>query len=168
MHKNKTLTNSLGAFIGKAGKVLEKRLAENFAKAGYDLTLEHWIVLVHLWLEDGRNQKTLCEFAGRHKTSITRTLDSLEKYDFVVRIVDKNDRRNKLIYLTNKGKTAREPLSKQLENTMAEATEGVSAEKLNICKEVLGQVFFNLADEEHLRHFAEAEMVSNRTNFNKN
>ena len=83
-------------------------------------------VLVHLWIEDGQNQKTLCEIAGRHKTTITRTIDSLEEMNYVVRIPDQADKRHKLIYLTHKGKAEKEALIAQMLKTIAEATEGIT------------------------------------------
>lgn len=142
---------SLGAFLGKAGKVMGKRLSENFAEAGYDINLEHWILLVHLWAQDGLNQKALCNFAGQHKTHITRTITSLEKLGFVVRIPDKSDKRNKLIYLTRQGKEVREGLLEQMQKTMGEATKDIDPQDILICKQVLGKVFLNLADEDHLK-----------------
>jgi len=39
------------------------------------------------------------------KGSLTTLIDSLERYDFVKRIGDKNDRRRQWIYLTKKGET---------------------------------------------------------------
>lgn len=147
------LAQSLGPYIGKAAKVMEKRINENFALAGYEITLDHWIVLVHLWMDDGLNQKTLCEFAGRHKTKITRTIDSLEAQSYVVRVPDKEDRRNKLIYLTHKGKNAQKELSEQMVKTLDEATMGIEEQELDTCKQVLHKIFLNLADEQHIQHF---------------
>ncbi|MEL6675191.1 MAG: MarR family transcriptional regulator [Bacteroidota bacterium] len=149
------LENSLGPYIGKASRVLEKRINRNLMRAGYDMTLHHWIIMVHLWKKDGQNQKKLCEYAGRNKTMITRIIDGLEKENYVLRVPDKQDRRNKLIYLTHKGKSMQEELGELMEGTLAEATEGVSAEDLATCKQVLHQVFLNLADEEILEEFAE-------------
>ena len=163
---NPKLRHSLGLFIGKANRVMEKRVNENFAREGYELSMDHWIVMVHLWLEDGRNQKSLCEFAGRNKTRITRTLDNLEAQNYVLRVPDQADRRNKLIYLTHKGKQAQEPLSQIMLGSLEEATTGIKAEDLQTCKKVLQQVFLNLADEEILLRFS--EVVSNETIANEN
>ena len=148
MEGNHHLYESLGAYIGKAGKVMEKRINHNFSQAGYDIRLEHWIVLVHLWIKDGQNQKTLCEIAGRHKTTITRTIDSLEEMNYVVRIPDQADKRHKLIYLTHKGKAEQGALIQQMQKTIQEATEGIPQTDIAVCKSVLGKIFLNLADEE--------------------
>lgn len=163
MDNEKRLYTNLGAYLGKAGKMMEKRINEKFSQSEHAITLEHWIVLVHLWLKDGRNQKTLCEFAGRNKTTITRTIDSLEEQNFVVRVPDQTDRRNKLIYLTNKGKAAKTSLSNQMFSVLDEATQGISQEEIDICKKVLHRVFLNMADERALEIFQENSYNRNQS-----
>lgn len=143
---------------------MEKRVNENLTKAGFEISLDHCIILAHLWREDGTNQKSLCEFAGRNKTTITRSIDSLEAQNYVVRIPDKNDRRNKLIYLTHKGKAAREALSTVMLQTNDEATKGIPENEIQVCKSVLHRIFLNLADEEHIQHFI---FDSNKRNHQK-
>ena len=147
------LLQTLGPYMGKASRVMERHLNQNFALAGFEITLEHWIILVHLWLEDGRNQMTLCNFAGRNKTRITRIIDNLETQNYVVRVPDKNDRRNKLIYLTHKGKHAQKELTELVLKAYDQATQGIPPNEIDICKKVLHQVFLNLADEEHMQQF---------------
>lgn len=166
MQENPNIYQSLGAYLGKAGKAMGKRLSENFASAGYDINLEHWIILVHLWAQDGLNQKALCDFAGQHKTAITRAINSLEKLGFVVRIPDKMDKRNKLIYLTHQGKEVREGLVAQMQKTIAEATQGIAEEDIETCKQVLGKVFLNLADEEHIQFSSYNSYNRNESNSN--
>jgi DNA-binding MarR family transcriptional regulator len=153
MLKNPRLAKSLGPYLGKAGRVLEKRINDNFSNAGHDITTHHWLIMMHLWIKDGQNQKTLCEYAGQNKTMITRVIDGLEKQNFVIRVPDKNDRRNKLIYLTHKGKHAEEELSQIMLQSLDEATAGVDKNDLETCKRVLDQVFLNLADEDFLNNF---------------
>ena len=51
----------------------------------------------------------------------TRLLDILEDKNFVVRIPDKTDRRNKLVYLTNAGKVFSEELKPLVLEAMNEA-----------------------------------------------
>lgn len=153
MAHNPLLATSIGPYIGKASRVLEKRINDNFADAGYEVTLDHMIVMMHLWKEDGQNQKTLCGLAGRNKTMITRIIDNLEKKNRVLRITDKEDRRNKLVYLTHKGKVEKKELEAVLIQTMKEATAGIPESELDICKKVLYKVFVNLADEDFAKHY---------------
>ena len=153
MPHNPLLEKSIGPYIGKASRALEKRINDNFAKAGYEVSMDHMIVMMHLWREDGQNQKTLCGLAGRNKTMITRIIDNLEKQNRVLRITDKEDRRNKLVYLTHKGREEKKELEEVLIQTMKEATDGIPDSELDICKKVLYQVFLNVADEDFAKHY---------------
>lgn len=153
MSHNPLLAKSIGPYIGKASRALEKRINDNFAEAGYEVSMDHMIVMMHLWREDGQNQKTLCGLAGRNKTMITRIIDNLEKQNRVLRITDKEDRRNKLVYLTHKGKAERKELEALLIQIMKEATDGIADSELDICKKVLYQVFLNVSDEDFAEHY---------------
>ena len=155
MDKEPHLDRYIGPYIGIARRVMEKRINKNFSTEGFDLTLHHMIVLTHLWKKDGQNQRTLCEFAGRNKTTITRTIDNLEKRNYVLRVPDTADRRNKLIYLTHKGKEIQQKLMPIMKQSMEEATEGVDSQELEICKKVLRKVILNLADHDEILNFSQ-------------
>ncbi|RMG72842.1 MAG: MarR family transcriptional regulator [Bacteroidetes bacterium] len=136
--------DSIGAHIARTGSVMGKALHRKLREAGYDISPDHWIVLVHLWTQDGQNQQHLARIAGRNKTSVTRAIDGLEDQNFVVRIVDEEDRRNRRIYLTRHGRALYHELLPHIEALMTEATAGVSETELSLCKQVLGRIFQNL------------------------
>lgn len=138
------LDHSIAPLVGKTAGIMAHAMTERFRQAGYDISIEHWIVLVHLWRSDGRNQQELAGMAGRHKTAITRAINWLEERDFVVRIPDKADRRNNLIYLTFTGKKLKDVLYPCAFATIEEATRGVSSEDLEHCKSVLRMIQENL------------------------
>lgn len=119
-------------------------LMQHLKAAGYEMNLDQWIVMVHLWRQDGQNQRWLCEFAGQSKTSVTRAINVLESQNVVIRISDKEDRRNKLIYLTNKGKNLKEDMMPMLEEMKGKVTKGIPEGEIEVCKSVLRQMFVNL------------------------
>ena len=138
------LEESLGYVIGRAGRSMANRLNHNFEKAGYDVTCEQWAVLMNLWHKNGQSQKDLAGITCKDKTSITRLIDGMEKRNLVVRIPDKKDARQKLIYLTNQGKAFQQELLKLVKQTLAEAQKKIRPRDLKICKDVLRQVVRNL------------------------
>ncbi|MEZ4772355.1 MAG: MarR family transcriptional regulator [Bacteroidia bacterium] len=144
MHPEFDFEQSIAPLVGKTAGILAHVMTERFRQAGYEISIEHWIVLVHLWRRDGRNQQELAGMSGRHKTAITRAINWLEERDFVVRIPDKADRRNNLIYLTFKGKNLKEILFPCAIDTMEEATRGISSEDLDHCKSVLKMIQENM------------------------
>lgn len=147
MEKEFVYQKFLGAYLGQAAKMLLSTLTLQLRQAGYEITNEHWIILVHLWRQDGLNQQYLVESTGFNKTSITRALDSLEKQNFVIRVPDQADRRNKLIYLTHKGKAMEQTLVPHVEAVHKVATAHIDPEELAICKKVLQAIYHNLSQD---------------------
>ena len=138
------LEESLGYIIGRTGRAMANRLNQNFEKAGYPVTCEQWAVLMNLWRKNGQSQKDLAGVTCKDKTSITRLIDGMEKRNLVVRIPDRKDGRQKLIYLTNQGKELQQKLLVLVQKTLQEAQSAVSPRNLKICKDVLRQVAQNL------------------------
>jgi len=140
------LEASLGYLVGRAQRALVNRLNRNFAEAGHDVTAEQWAMLLHLWQQDGQGQQQLADCACKDKTGVTRLIDGLEKRNLVLRVADQNDRRNNLIYLTNKGKTLQKELIAVAQQTLAEAQQEISSAQLKSCKNVLRQIYQNLSE----------------------
>ena len=69
-----------------------------------DLTLEQIIVLNVLKEEEGINLKEMADRVDRDPTTVSRMITGLEHKDLVVRMPDKTDSRQKLIYLTQSGR----------------------------------------------------------------
>jgi DNA-binding MarR family transcriptional regulator len=76
----------------------------SFREAEIDITLEQFSILTLLWYREGRNQQELANELSRDKTTVTRTLRNMFEKNLLVKVPDKTDRRNNLIYLTKKGK----------------------------------------------------------------
>jgi DNA-binding MarR family transcriptional regulator len=129
---------------GKASTAIARRLQKNFKQAGIEITVEQWSVLYQLWKTDGLSQQELCNATFRDKPSITRLVDNLEKLKLVKRVSSKEDRRMNRIYLTEQAGQLEAQTMEVANKTLNEALEGVSAENINICKEVLQVVYDNL------------------------
>jgi DNA-binding MarR family transcriptional regulator len=149
MSNNHFKKGELYSFItGKASTAIARRLQRKFNQASLNLTIEQWSVLYHLWKEDGRSQQDLCNATFRDKPSITRLVDNLEKLNLVKRVAAEKDRRINRIYLTKQAQKIQEQAMELAEETLNEALEGVSAEHVNLCKEVLQKVYDNLVNND--------------------
>ncbi|OJJ17823.1 hypothetical protein BKI52_28605 [marine bacterium AO1-C] len=137
------LDDSLGYLVSQTARAMSHQLNQNFLQVGLNVTSEQWAVLVQLWGDDGLNQQEIACKVGKDKASITRLVDGLEKRNLVVRISDKSDRRNKLIYLTKEGKRVKEQLIGVAVDTLDDLQQGISKSDLENCKNVLRQVFKN-------------------------
>ena len=70
----------------------------------YNLNKVQAEVLIFLNHENGVNQTKINEFFLFNKATITKIISHLEKYDYVDRVISENDKREKDIYLTDKGR----------------------------------------------------------------
>ena len=138
--------NALGRLIGETGKALAMKLEKNVTEAGFDLSAPQVILLAHIEEAEGINQQTLTNHLARDKTAITRCIDSLEEKNLVVRVPDKTDRRQNMIYLTQKGKEAVPELIKMAQKTDAEAIQGIPPQEVDTIKEVLRKIQKNLTE----------------------
>ncbi|TCK08699.1 MarR family winged helix-turn-helix transcriptional regulator [Marinobacterium mangrovicola] len=94
-------------------RFVDMRLAE----AG--LTDATWVPLMHLYRNgDGISQKELASRAGLDKSTLVRLLDLLVEKSLLERRVDTEDRRARLIYLTDAGRRQVDEI-----NTLVVATE---------------------------------------------
>ena len=145
-YRTYNLDESLGYIMSRAARALLNRLNRNFVEAGHDVTAEQWRILVHLWHQDGQRQQQLADTICQDKTSTTRLINGLEKRNLVVRIPDTIDRRQKLIYLTPKGKELQKDLIRLAQKTLDEAQQGIEPAHIDICKNVLQRVYRNLSN----------------------
>lgn len=140
---NKVIDSSVAYLVGRTSRSIIKRLTKKFSDAGFDISYEQWSVLVHLYRKDGQTQQELSYIAVKDKAAITRLLNVLEKKNIVLRIPDRNDRRSKLVYLTNKAKEFKTDLIAIVEELLEEAEQEISPEEMDQCKIVLNKIFSN-------------------------
>lgn len=95
-----TLKLSLGALLGRVGRLISNQLTTDFERAGYPITVEQFALLVHLWEQDGVTQQELGERVAKHKNSINSLINNLEKNGLVKRVAHPTDRRINQIRLT--------------------------------------------------------------------
>lgn len=145
-HQDNNSEQALFFLIRRVSRGFRRRLNRNFAKAGHDVTTEQWRILRCLQNQDGQRQQDLADVVHKDKTCITRIIDSMEKRDLVVRIPDRLDRRQKLIYLANKGKRLQEELMQIVQTTSLEVQQDIDVAHLDICRNVLTKIYSNLSD----------------------
>jgi DNA-binding MarR family transcriptional regulator len=98
----------LGVKFGRSMAELRTCLRQNIQvkikEHSINITFEMLEVMSCLWQKDGTNQQEIADLTLRDKSSMTYLIDNLVKRQMVRRVEDENDRRNKLIFLTEEGK----------------------------------------------------------------
>ncbi|MET3538930.1 MarR family winged helix-turn-helix transcriptional regulator [Chryseobacterium limigenitum] len=98
------LALELGLAMGEMKNRLRQKIQAKINEYDPDLSFELIEIMGLLSRNEGINQQEIGNKVSKDKSSITYLINSLVKREFVQRIENKNDRRNKQIYLTDKGK----------------------------------------------------------------
>jgi DNA-binding MarR family transcriptional regulator len=137
---------SLGCLIFRVNRLMVNLLNRRFKEAGHDITIEQFQVLLHLWEHDGLLQSDLAECTQKDKASLARTLDIMERKNLIIRIIADSDRRQKQVYLTNKGKTLKDVLLPQAIGQHMEYFEIIGEDNAEITRGILKQLIEKFQD----------------------
>jgi len=137
---------SLPYVINRLDRIIHNRINRIFAVTGINISMDQFFVLIYLWQKDGRNQQELAELTKKDKASISRIIDLLEKKHLVKRLPDPGDRRNKLVFLREKGKDFQEKCVVNGMKSRSMAEKNISQNNLNITMKTLLQMINNLEE----------------------
>ena len=103
----------------------------------YDLTTEQWGVLSRLIEEEGYNQRSLADKNLKDQAALTRILDLLERKGLARRTRSEQDRRDFLIFITDKGRELYDAVLPHLLNNTEEITACLTSDELVVLKKLL-------------------------------
>lgn len=137
------LNNTLLYTLDKCFRTYNQFSQRNVIKAGYDLTIDQWLILKSLSEESDLTQSDIGRVLFKDAASITRMVFLLEKKGYITRKANPADRRKTVLKLTEMGlKTTIEVNEVALKNR-AKALKGISPEKINEMKTLLHQIMEN-------------------------
>ena len=118
-----------------------KQAGQRFLTAkGFDLTLEQIMALSIIEKNDGLNPGRIAQEIDRDRTTVTRMLDGLERRNLVVRVPDKSDNRQKLVYLTKLARQRLAELDIFAAEFIARLSEGEKAAEISASVTLLSRV----------------------------
>jgi len=144
MTSSSNANGSLLIILDRTARALERRLQSVFIKAGHNITVEQWMVMLLLWQQNGLFQQQIADGISKDKATVTRLINGLEKRNLIVRVPDKTDRRQKQIFLTNLGKQMEEDLILLSIENSRYAQEQIPPEDVQKCSDVLFQIYERL------------------------
>lgn len=146
MGRRRMLEDDLGFLLARASALMVK--AGNEALAPLDLKVRAYSVLSAVCDgPDGVTQRRLADDVGLDPSQIVALVDELEGRDLVVRTVDSNDRRNKLIVATKGGRALRIQAQKRIGETAARYTATFKPQAVEQMRKMLSQMVFPESDE---------------------
>ncbi|WP_340113770.1 MarR family winged helix-turn-helix transcriptional regulator [Maribellus mangrovi] len=139
MHSNKPLTYLLGQTM----KLVKFKLESKFKENKLDLSFEHF-VMMHFINEKGTGtQQDLANHFLRDKSIILRQVNTLIELQYVVRMIDKDDKRKKNLMLTGKGQKLLERSKKLSREVSSELLMNVTEEELSHFEHVISKIQMN-------------------------
>lgn len=106
----------------------------------YGIAIEQRATLEIIRFEPNVNQTTIAKLLGKDKTTISRSLNSLEKKGLITRKNDiDNDKRSNKIQITSKGEEILEETQPEISAIRETLSSKISKEELDI--------FFNILDK---------------------
>ena len=104
------LALELGRAMNEMKSHLRQQIQAKISEYDPDLSFELLEIIGLLWRQDGINQQEIADIVSKDKSSVTYLINSLVKRGLVKRVENKNDRRNKQIFLTPMGKQKRKTI----------------------------------------------------------
>ncbi|MBO9619482.1 MAG: winged helix DNA-binding protein [Niabella sp.] len=98
----------LGWAMSEMKSCLRQKIQEKINGYDPDLSFELLEIIGLLWRSDGMNQQDIGRIVSKDKSSITYLISCLVERGLAKRITGKKDKRNKQVFLTEKGRQKRE------------------------------------------------------------
>lgn len=110
--------------IAVAQRMFARALQGRFTAHG--VAVGQWPLLLHLWDQDGLNQKELSRRVHIEEPTTARTLDRMERDGLVRRQRNPRNRRQVKVYLTERGASLKDELVPYALDVNGVATHGLS------------------------------------------
>lgn len=135
----KKQTGLLGASIVRTGRLLINSINSHFTSAGTDITFEQLEVLIHISANPEKKiiQTDLAALMQKNKSGVLRTIDVLEKKQFVKRIPVTGDRRKNVIEVTTQGYSIAKEATCAFHKLERNFTSSITEEDVQTCTRVL-------------------------------
>jgi DNA-binding MarR family transcriptional regulator len=143
-YKDFSAKEALGHFMGRTTRAMSRMLQNIITHAGYDITIEQWVIITNLNRKNGQFQQQLANNTYKNKTSVTRMINALQKKGLVERIPDPKDLRQKRIFLTKKGVQLYKKLRPLAIQVQEKATQGIEPDEMEYCKNILLKIYGNI------------------------
>ncbi len=146
---------SLGFLLHDVSRLLRKRFDRRARTIG--LTRAQWFVMAHLARNEGINQSALADILEIEPITLVHQLDRLEAAGWIERRLDPDDRRVRLLHLTDLGRVILGKMQKLGMETKAEAVTGLAATEQEALIDSLTKIKANLSARECASQAGESE-----------
>jgi MarR family transcriptional regulator for hemolysin len=119
-------------------KAADIELRERFGLIG-----SQWKIIVVLSMKEGITQKHVADMAFVEAPTLVPVIDKMEKQGYLTRQSDPDDRRNNLIFMTQKSKEIVDPIIECVLEIRNMGLNKISKRDMEIARRVLEQITIN-------------------------
>jgi DNA-binding MarR family transcriptional regulator len=136
--------NALGAWIGETFKSFDKKLSQNLAKNGIQLSRIQYLVLKSVADKRDCSQNELAIKLQRNKSSLKRIVDTLEQKQYITRNTSNEDRRKCAVSVTDSGLEVLAQVAPHLQKMISIVESGLTKKEIETTKNVLQKIQENI------------------------
>lgn len=132
------LMNDMSIIIRHSNAFLLKRLQK------YGVGCAEHGILMFLAKNNGVNQETIAQFYKLDKGAVAKTLGKLEEKGYIIRKVNEDNQREKIITLSKSGEAICVELQEVFKKFNTTIFEGMSSAEIKMLEELVGSVAKNI------------------------
>jgi DNA-binding MarR family transcriptional regulator len=136
--------NAYSLLLDRTARRVKQYAQQQFKEMGFNITVDQWLVLKHLYEHEEMKQNALAELINKDNPTLTRIIDLLCKKGLTERTLHPADRRSFIVTLTKDGTKKVEQLKPKIKNVRLKAWEGLSERDFNQFKKILNTIYQNL------------------------
>lgn len=101
-------------------------------------------ILIHLSKNDGLTKKEIAHHHSLAPSTVTKSIERLEKHQFVKTAVDQHDKRKIRVYITEKGRQTERDLFDYKRFYTEMMFDGISEDELDVMNDILARMVRNI------------------------
>lgn len=140
--KTLDLKDSIGLLLKTSAKTWE-RAADIELRQRFGIIGGQWKIIITLSLEEGITQKKIADMSFVEAPTLVPIIDKMEKEGYLTRKPDPGDRRNNLIFMTDKSKKIVNPIIDCILEIREMGLKNISKKDIEVTKKVLRQINTN-------------------------
>lgn len=136
--------DNIARVVGVLNHKFMRKLNEKLQEDGLVISSEQFRLMTTLWENDGISQSEISKKIGRNRATTGKMLELLIAKGLIKRKEDANDRRIKVVCVTQKGKELDKAAKNTAHKVISIATKGISNEEVETTKKILRKMITNL------------------------
>jgi len=133
--------------LDRTARKVKQYAQQQFKQAGFDVTVDQWLVLKNLAENPQMSQTELANLVFKDHPTLTRIIDLLYKKGLVLRVQHPQDRRSFQLHLTEAGVEKVAELRPKVLEIREKAWENLTEVDFLEFKRVLNTIYKNLDDQ---------------------